>query len=130
MTDSFLVSHSFLVLVLFSQKPLVDLPFWGVLGELTSISLTPMLPHLYLFRLSFLAAFLFCYFSQVSRILPCQVQGFPNYFPRGSSFWITQSTSLVLMSYCSPSPLVLCCITVCSRRTYLSFVSCYFWFPS
>ena len=40
-----------------------------------------MLPHLYLFRLSFLAAFLFCYFSQVSRILPCQVQGFPSYFP-------------------------------------------------
>ena len=40
-----------------------------------------MLPHLYLFRLSFLAVFPFCHFSQVSRILPCQVEGFPSYFP-------------------------------------------------
>ena len=40
-----------------------------------------MLPHLYLFKLSFLAAFPFCHFSQVSRILLCQVKGFPNYFP-------------------------------------------------
>ena len=40
-----------------------------------------MLPHLYLFRLSFMAAFSFCHFSQVSRILSCQVKGFPSYFP-------------------------------------------------
>ena len=40
-----------------------------------------MLSRLHLFKLSFLATFPFCHFSQVSRILPCQVEGFPSYFP-------------------------------------------------
>ena len=49
--------------------------------------------------------------------------------PYGSSFWVPQGTSLLLMSCCSLSPLVLCYITKRLRRTYLSFISCAFWFP-
>ena len=40
-----------------------------------------MLPYLYFFKLNFFATFPFCHFSQVSRILPCKVEGFPSYFP-------------------------------------------------
>ena len=95
-----------------------------------SISLPLMLPHLYFFKLNFFVAFPFVIFPKWVESFPAKLKVFPVTFPYGSSFWVTLSTSLLLVSCCSPNPLVLCCITVCLRRTYLSFVSCYFWFPS
>ena len=58
----FLVSHSFLLLVLFPQKPLADILFWGVPRELTSnlSSLKTSMTHL--FRFSILATFHFVNF--------------------------------------------------------------------
>ena len=73
MTDSFLISLSFLLLVLFPQKLLADLPFWDVLEELSfNLSSSNASTHL---------PFQTCHFSQVSRIFPCPVEGFPSYFP-------------------------------------------------
>ena len=65
----------------FPKSLLLTFHFRVSLESWPSISLPPMLSRLYLFRLSFLAAFSFCHFSQVSWILPCQVEGFPSYFP-------------------------------------------------
>ena len=60
----FLVSHNFLLLVLFSQKPLADFPFWDVPRELTSnlSSFKASTPHI--FRFSFLAVYLFVIFPK------------------------------------------------------------------
>ena len=65
----------------FPKSLLLTFHSWVSLESWPSIPFPPILPHLYLFKLSFLAAFPFCHFSQVIRILLCQVKGFPNYFP-------------------------------------------------
>ena len=57
----FLISHNFLLLVLFPQKPLADFLFWGVPREPTFnlSSFKVSTPHLFKFSfLSFLSFFL------------------------------------------------------------------------
>ena len=84
-----------------------------------------MLPHLYLFRLSFLAAFPFCYFFQVSRILPYQVKSFPSYFPLWFFFldypkWLLKFAPSWILDFKSFGPTIL---LFCELNPFLILLS-------
>ena len=78
--NSFSVSHSFPLLVLFSWKPLADFSFQGALWRANLQSIFLQCFQAFAFSNLAFAALPFCHFSEVSQILPCQVKGFPNYF--------------------------------------------------
>ena len=105
--DSFSVSHSFLLLVLFSWKPLADFPFQGALWRANLPSL--FLQFFQAFTFSNLAfgypSFLSFFPSESNPSLPSR--GFSSVTsPYGSSFWVPQSTNLLFTSCCFPSSLV------------------------
>ena len=129
-TDSFSVSHSFPLLVLFSWKATCWLSVLGCpLESKPSIFLPSMFPRLCLFKPCFWLPFLFVIFPKWVESFPTKSKVFLATSPYSSSFWVPRGTSLLSTHCCFPSSLVFYCIAERLRRTYLSFVSCAFLVP-
>ena len=98
-TDSFFVSHSFLLLMHFPQKLLVDFPFWSVPRELTSNLSFFKASTPYLFRFSFFRLpFLLVNFPEWADSIFARLKVFPTTSLRGSSFWVSWGTSHLFMN--------------------------------
>ena len=120
--DSFSVSHSFHLLVLFSSKPLIYFLFW--IADIYPLFFQSLLP----FRLSFLAVLFAVIFPKWAESIPTRLKVFPATSLYSSSFWVPRGTSLLFMNCHSPSFLILCCTIGCLRGTYLFFISCILWY--
>ena len=105
--DSFSISHSFLLLVLFSWKPFADFPFQGALWRANLPSL--FLQFFQAFNFSNLAfgypSFLSFFPSESNPSLPSR-RFSPATSPYGSSFWVPGGNNLLFTSCCFPSSLV------------------------
>ena len=88
-----LFSHSFLLLMPFPQKLLVDFPFWGVPREWLLISLPSRLLHLIFSDSAFSATFPFVIFPEWADSIFARLKVFPTTSLRGSSFWVPWGTS-------------------------------------